>query len=122
MRKCVPLLKAEEATALGLAAIKSWACIGSLPCRESGWLTQATSFLSEAFAQYDEVRDSSFPGGYVHSPFVRLEALKSLLTDQGSNQLHLTDSGSVATSISGVTSGTGISGALPILSLFTLTR
>ena len=70
MRKCVPLLKAEDAAALGQAAIKSWSCVSFLPCRESGWLTHATNLLSEAFAQYDDICDASFPGGYADTATV----------------------------------------------------
>jgi hypothetical protein len=115
-------MRIEEATGLGLAAIKSWSCVSYLPCRESDWLNHATAFLSEAFAQYDNSCSASFLGGYVHSPLVRLEALKSLVTDRGNNHQHYTDSASVATSISADTSGTGLSGSIPMLSLFTLTR
>eukprot|EP00804_Cyclotella_cryptica_P007102 CCRYP_014537-RE/>CCRYP_014537-RE protein AED:0.03 eAED:0.03 QI:291/1/1/1/0.9/0.81/11/143/2162 len=93
LRKCVPQMRGEGATGLGLAAIKSWSCVSYLPCR-----------------------------GYVHSPLVRLEALKSLITDRGNNHHHCVDSASVATSVSAETSGTGLSGSIPMLSLFTLTR
>lgn len=61
----------------------------------------------------------------MHSPLARLEALQSLLSDRGRSDQNdvLGDSASVATSISAVTSGTGLSGSgLPVLSLFTLTR
>lgn len=122
LRQCVPRMRIEEATGIGLAAIKSWSCVSYLPCRESDWLNHATVFLSEAFAKYDDTCNASFLGSYVHSPLVRLEALKSLVTDRGNKHQQYIDSASVATSISGDTSGTGLSGSIPMLSLFTLTR
>ena len=124
----MPRLKAEEAEGLGLAAIKSWACsLGSiLPCRSDGkWINHAKDFISEAFAKYEHGAGDCclYPGGYVHSPLVRLEALQSLLNDHGHSHQHMTDTSSVATSISAVTVSTCMSGSsLPRLSLFTLTR
>lgn len=65
----------------------------------------------------------SFPGGYVHSPLARLEAIQSLLRDRGNTDQNVADGASVATTISAVTSGTGLSGScMHMLSLFTLTR
>jgi hypothetical protein len=126
LRQCVPRLKAEQAAGLSLAAIKSWSCtLGSnLPCRDGKWLRHATSFISEAFGKYNVECDHSFPGGYVHSPLARLEAFQSLFHDRGHTDQNATDGASIATSISAVTSGTGLSGSsrMPMLSLFTLTR
>lgn len=125
LRKCVPRLEVEVASNLGLAVVKAWSCSirSNIPCRDGKWLKQATSFVSEAFAKYDGPSKTSFPGGYVHSPLARLEALQSLLSDRDHTDQHVSDLTSVATSISAVTSGTGLSGTnIPMLSLFTLTR
>lgn len=59
----------------------------------------------------------------MHSALARLEALQSLISDHGHSDQSMMDSASVATSISGITSGTGLSGSMvPVFSLFTLTR
>ena len=117
-----PSLAQDDATNLALAVIKSWCVVGYLPFREGDWCKRATALLSEAFALYEGTSEVLYPGGYVHCPLVRLEALKSLLHDEFDFSNYPRDSESVSTSISTVTSVSVVNGNIPFLSLFSLTR
>lgn len=134
LRKIAPLLQLADSrrsvsnptidgTSIALAAIKSWCLVGYLPYREGSWSKRATDLLQEAFALCET--DTMFIGGHLHSPLVRLEALKSLLYDSdsmSSRKLDMMDSDSMSASISTVTSASVKSGYIAKHSLFSLTQ
>jgi len=137
LRKITPLLQLAEAhktlslpsldgTSIALATIKSWCVMGYLPYREGSWSKRASDLLQEAFALCENESDSNFIGGHLHSPVVRLEALKSLVYDSdevtSSRNLDMLDSDSMSASISTVTSASVKSGYISKHSLFSLTK
>ncbi len=137
LRKITPLLQLAEAhktlslpsldgTSIALATIKSWCVMGYLPYREGSWSKRAQDLLQEAFALCENESDSNFIGGHLHSPVVRLEALKSLMYDSdevtSSKNLDMIDSDSMSASISTVTSASVKSGYISRHSLFSLTK
>ena len=131
LRKITPLLQWAEVhktlsipslngTSIALAAIKSWCVMGYLPYREGSWSKRASDLLQEAFALCEDPSNSNFIGGHLHSPMVRLEALKSLVFD--SDSVKFLDSDSMSASISTVTSASVKSGYFSKHSLFCLTK
>lgn len=99
LRKIAPLLRMEhtiakptsypvtfgdDATNLAIAVIKSWSAIRYLPFKEGDWARRASHVLAEAFLipNSQSIDDCPYIGGYLHHPLVRLEALKSLFTDE----------------------------------------
>eukprot|EP00984_Skeletonema_dohrnii_P019310 scaffold9198_cov137-Skeletonema_dohrnii-CCMP3373.AAC.3 len=137
LRKITPLLQLADAhktlslpsldgTSIALATIKSWCVTGYLPYREGSWSKRASDLLQEAFALCENISDSNFIGGHLHSPVVRLEALKSLVFDSddvtSSRNSDMMDSDSMSASISTVTSASVKSGYISKHSLFSLTK
>ncbi|KAL7436370.1 hypothetical protein ACHAXM_005149 [Skeletonema potamos] len=137
LRKIAPLLQLADShktlsrpsldgTSIAFATIKSWCVVGYLPYREGFWSKRATDLLQEAFALCENSSDSNFIGGHLHSPVVRLEALKSLVYDSDdvtfSRNLDMMDSDSISASISTVTSASVKSGYISKHSLFSLTK
>lgn len=137
LRKISPVLQLAEAhktlslpnldgTSIALATIKSWCVMGYLPYREGSWSKRASDLLQEAFALCENDSDSNFIGGHLHSPVVRLEALKSLVYDSddvtSSRDLDMLESDSMSASISTVTSASVKSGYITKHSLFSLTK
>ena len=82
-----PAMFGDDATMIALSVIKSWSVIGYLPFKEGDWARRARQLLAEAFlipnAQSTDER--LYIGGYLHSPLVRLEALKILFHDESVN-------------------------------------
>jgi len=119
-RICPALARIGDAESLALAVMKSWCVVGYLPFRDGNWSKSAVDLLVEANASILG-SGSQYPGGYAHSPEVRLEAFKSLVddyNDKGVSNLSAIDSESVST----VTSASFFHCDVPDLSLFSLTR
>jgi hypothetical protein len=74
LREAAPVLKEEISRALGSSVFRSWALFGLFPHRLEGWKETTSELLAEAFRR-------SSDGFYIHSPHVRLTALKSLSYD-----------------------------------------
>lgn len=133
LRKIAPLLQAldtfskpishpetvgDDATTLAFAVIKSWCVVRTLPFKDGDWANRANELLSEAFAipESQSIEVDRYIGGYLHHPLVRLEALKSLVDDESTDNdysLH-GDSESISTSgISNITPMSMKSGQCP---------
>lgn len=82
-----PVVFEDDATIIALSVIKSWSVFRYLPFNEGDWARRARQLLAEAFlipnAQSTDER--LYIGGYLHSPLVRLEALKILFHDESVN-------------------------------------
>jgi hypothetical protein len=80
LRKAAPYMSPEIGTSLALAVIRSWSTTGFALHRSDDWANTAPCIIVNAFAVF---KDSAFGfyGGCVHSPSVRLEALKSIVGD-----------------------------------------
>jgi len=90
LRQAVPLLKQQNGltqSLLAMSVLNSVAAIGFMSIRRINWLQSAQAIMADAFAVYDDDPSSKLklPGddyaGYVHSPLVRLEALRILTID-----------------------------------------
>ena len=121
LRKVCPALAENDATSMALAVIKSWCVVGYLPFREGNWCKRAADLLAESNALFDGNHGSLYPGGYVHPPAIRLKALKSLVDDQHELDVSNHSNRDSESSIT-MTSVSVVSGGLPVLSLFSLTR
>lgn len=71
-----PRFSLSRANSLACAVIKSWTFGGYLLQRGDEWRKAAFGLLKEVFSVNGNIL--RFPGGYVHSPHVRLEALEAI--------------------------------------------
>ena len=84
LRTACPLLQPAHAETIAIAVIRSWTWGGYYLNRGDIWYRIASDVLSEAFAVYD---DESFGfGGYAHSPAVRLQAIRSITQQYGTEK------------------------------------
>lgn len=102
-----PDMVGDDASTLALAVIQSWCVIRYLPFKEGDWAKRAGNLMAEAFAV--PTQDSQrYIGGYLHHPLVRLEALKSLVTDE-SDELDYSTAKDDASIVSGISTITPVS-------------
>jgi hypothetical protein len=80
LRKAAPYMSPEKGTSLALAVIRSWSATGFALHRSDDWAHTAPCIIANAFADFEDFA-FGFYGGCVHSPSVRLEALKSVVGD-----------------------------------------
>lgn len=85
LRKAAPLMSSKNATRIGCCVIRSWASVDFLPFRSDQWVESASNMIQEAFSVFED-ETLGFYGGYVHSPIVRLEVLRSI-TDNAADQV-----------------------------------
>jgi hypothetical protein len=85
LRKAAPLMSPKNATRIGCCVIRSWASVDFLPFRSEEWVVSASNMVQEAFCVFEDEKWGLY-GGYVHSPMVRLEVLKSI-TDNAADQV-----------------------------------
>ena len=79
-----PVVFEDDATIIALSVIKSWSVFRYLPFNEGDWARRARQLLAEAFLipSAQSMDERLYVGGYLHSPLVRLEALKLLFHDE----------------------------------------
>lgn len=85
LRKAVPCMQPEKGTSLALAVIRSWSATGFALHRSDEWAHTAPCIIVNAFAVFEDPA-FGFYGGCVHSPLVRLEALKSVTFGEGNEE------------------------------------
>eukprot|EP00550_Attheya_septentrionalis_P008471 CAMPEP_0198285610 /NCGR_PEP_ID=MMETSP1449-20131203/4858_1 /TAXON_ID=420275 /ORGANISM="Attheya septentrionalis, Strain CCMP2084" /LENGTH=2383 /DNA_ID=CAMNT_0043983085 /DNA_START=210 /DNA_END=7361 /DNA_ORIENTATION=+ len=85
LQRACPLMSTKAGESLGIAVIRSWGSIGSLPHNGSEWSKVATDMLSSVFSRYSEPGYGYYEQ-YVHSPMVRLEVIIALTHSDSSSK------------------------------------
>jgi len=85
LQKAVPYMPPQKGTSLALAVLRSWAATGFAIHRSDGWARTASYIITDVFSMF-EVQAFGLYQGYVHSPSVRLEALKLIALGEEDEQ------------------------------------
>ena len=81
LQKAVPYMLPKKGTSLALAILRCWSVTGFAIDRSDTWARTASYIITNVFSVFEDQCFGLFQG-YVHSPCVRLEALKLVALEE----------------------------------------
>lgn len=88
LRKAVPYLPPEKGTLLALAVLRCWSATGFAIHMSDKWGRTASYMITDVFSVFDD-QSFGFFQGFVHSPSVRLEALRLIALGEETEQYRM---------------------------------